>query len=557
MLESVQKHLGITPRAVQLTAAALLERRTIVEMETGEGKSLTVAMAAIAMATRGQRVFIATANDYLAARDAVELRPLYDSFGLRTGAVTSQLPRTARRPIYDGDVVYGTIRELGFDTLRDELAAHDDLHRDHRIVPRIQALVVDEADSVLIDEALTPLVINEVGEPVSESLAALFRWSEVFAKQLISGHDFVGHQPTGSIALTDDGIAKAIHRTTPIELREFSLTELLHSLERAIHVATRVLRDVHYIVKDDRVWLVDENTGRLADAKKMSGGIHQAIEAKEGLPLTATGPTAARMTIQELINRVPHLCGVTATAREDKRELRSVYGLSVSRLAPFTPSRRQRLRPYFFNNSREKQLGIVDETRQVIAAGRAVLIGTRTIDQSESLSGLMRGQGVVHVVLNARQSSEEATIVAQAGGPHRVTIATNMAGRGTDIRIAYEVRRAGGLHVIVSEPHAAARIDRQLAGRCGRQGDPGTVRHYFAADDAVLKLAAQGDSSSKQDVNRRWGQTALLWQIRRAQATIAKRHRAQRYQLAKIEAQLTDDMRELGLDPHLDRVGDV
>lgn len=547
---------GLSPREVQHRAAGLLEGRTIVEMDTGEGKTLTVAMAAIAIACRGQRVFVATANDYLATRDAAEMAPLFDGFGSNAGALTTTMDRDSRRRVYSCGIVYGTIRELGFDKLRDALAARHPSGDDGPMVPKFDSLVVDEADNVLIDEALTPLVISERVGSVSPSQTALYRWSAEQAKRLAPGTDFVEHTPTGRIALTENGIIQAMGCPMPPSMGELRMPEILHSLERSLEVATRFLRDVHYLVKDDQVLLVDEYSGRLAAAKKMSGGLHQAIEAKEGLPITPAARTAARMTIQELVNQTPHLCGVTATAQEDKTEFRSVYGLHVKRLPPHFPSQRKRLPSQFFANRQDKEWGIVLDVRKMIEAGRAVLIGTRTIEQSESLSSLLTEQRVAHVVLNARQSSEEASIIAQAGQRGRVTVATNMAGRGTDIRIADAVRTAGGLHVIVSEPHTAARIDRQLAGRCGRQGDPGTVSHFFSADDKVIEWASGRVTAGNAPlaIDNPFAQAKLLWQAKRAQARLGRVHRGMRFRLAQAEQQSAGDLRELGLDPHLDRV---
>jgi len=546
------KHFGITPRACQNQAADLLQRRVIIEMETGEGKTLTVAMAAIAMAIKGKRVFVATANDYLAMRDAVAMRPMFEGCGLRVDALSSGIDQTLRRQIYACDVVYGTIRELGFDTLRDELADRVREKSSAPLMPKFHSLIIDEADSVLIDEALTPLVIHGHGHEISPEKASLYEWSAVQANRFRPDNDYVVHPLSHAIALTEEGITKAIHASMPISMNGFRMADILNSLENAIDVATRCLRDVHYLVKDSQVMLVDEHSGRIADAKKLSGGLHQAIEAKERLPLTRSGKTIARMTIQELVNRTPHLSGVTATAYEERRELGQVYGLAVNRLSPHVPTRRSLLSTKVFAHHHEKLLGILSETRELVDANRAVLIGTKTIEQSEILSDMMHEQRLSHVVLNARQSSEEASIIALAGQSKRVTVATNMAGRGTDIRIAQDVRVAGGLHVIVSEPHLTSRIDRQLAGRCGRQGDPGTVRYYYSPDDKIL-AGSFGDNQTNP-LRRVLSDASLVREVKRAQDAIARRQREQRFQLAMIESQVVDDLGELGLNPHLDRL---
>jgi len=545
------QHLGITPRKTQTTAAALLQRRVIVEMETGEGKTLTVAMAAIAMATTGKRVYVATANDYLAARDAEAMNPLFEGYGLRASSLSSTLPREPRRSVYACEIIYGTIRELGFDSLRDELESRKNGSSASNLVPKSLSLIVDEADSVLIDEALSPLVINEVGFEQTAEKTMLYRWSAIQAAQMSIGRDYVIHSASNAIALTDQGIARIVRSLMPTEMAEFRMHDILNSLERAIDVASRYQRDAHYLIRNNQVMLIDSNTGRIASSKKLSSGLHQAIEAKERLPITNSGKTTARMSIQELVNRMPHLSGVTGTAFEERRELRTVYGLQVKRSYPHVPSRRIRLSTRVFADNHQKLIGIVNETRDLLFSGRAVLVGTQTIDQSERISRLMDDQGITHVVLNARQSSDEAGIVALAGQSKRVTVATNMAGRGTDIRISEDVREAGGLHVVVAEPHLIARIDRQLAGRCARQGDPGTVRHYLAPDDQLFKIASQ--QSYLKRFGRQVSRLEFVWRAIRSQRMIGRLQREHRYRLAASESQLAEDFEELSLSPHLDR----
>lgn len=551
-----EQHLGLQPRDCQLQAANRLSQRTIVEMDTGEGKTLAVAMSAIAHAMAGRWTFIATANDYLAARDAEIMRPLYLSFGLRCDAVVSSMPRDQRAIAYRSPIVYGTIRELGFDTLRDALDKRNRRAGDAPIVPALDALIVDEADSVLIDEATTPLVISEAGA-VNAPLASLFEWSAAQSKSMRPSIDFEFHESTGTVALTDIGSSRAIHQPMPPGFDEFGLIDILHAVERAVFVEQRLQRDVHYVLKDDRVVLVDEYTGRLAESKQMGGGLHQAIEAKERLSITPASRTIARMTIQELTLRAAHLSGITATAHEDRREFHSVYGMTFHRIPPHVPSKRRELPTLGFASGIDKHAAIISESQQMLASGRPVLIGTRTVAKSEALSRAMAKHNLDHELLNAAQSAREAEIISLAAQAPRITIATNMAGRGADIRLSEATRAAGGLHVIISEPHASPRIDRQLAGRCGRQGDPGTTRQYLAADDELLRQAV-GDHDIIIDPSIASSPTrAATWlsrKVKSAQSLVGKHQRNLRRQLAHGEAELRHDLETLGLDPYLDRI---
>jgi preprotein translocase subunit SecA len=340
----------------------------------------------------------------------------------------------------------------------------------------------------------------------------------------------------------------------PEVMGSLTTTDILHALERAIWVNESIHRDQHYVVKGGHIQLVDEYTGRKAGERNFSGGIHQAIQAREGLELTPESEPVARISVQDFVTKFKHLCGLTATAWEDRSELRTVYGLSVQRVATHQPSRRSILDPIVCRCRDEKWQRIGEETRSVIAAGRAVLIGTRTVDQSERLSELFRGLAIDHVVLNARNPKQEAPIIAAAGGSGQVTIATNMAGRGTDIQLESAVAEAGGLHVIVSEPHAAGRIDRQLIGRAARQGDAGTARVYASADDEILEqgFGQERTKQIRQTIANGVSDRSLLAKLKRAQQHVARNHRKERGRLTAHEASLADAMQLLGLDPHLD-----
>jgi len=547
------EQLQTRPRTNQWQAAEALSRRVVAEMETGEGKTLTVAMAAIAMACKGQRVFVATANDYLAQRDCTQMQPLFDGMQLKNATIQSSMDRGLRQTAYAKDIVYGTIREFGFDRLRDEQASRDNVKSSIPIVPPFDALIVDEADSVLIDEASTPLVLTASGAVSSITQADLFRWAAEFSQGLRLGSEFVSHASSYGFALSDQGIAKIIHAALPKTLNAFSMFDLQHAVERALRVANQYLRDVHYLVSENHIELIDDTTGRVTSAKKLGDGLHQALEAKERVSITSSGTVIARMTVQELVNQFAHLSGITATAWEDRGELVEVYGVSIKRFASTHQSRRKQLQSIALHDERSKTEALIRETADAMRSRRAVLIGTQTVQQSERLSVSLTQAGIDHVVLNARQSKEEAAVIACAGEAGRVTVATNMAGRGTDIRITDEVRRRGGLHVVIAQPHRLARIDRQLAGRCARQGDPGTVRQYFSSENLVDPTSGSLDNPTSVS---RINLARLPLAVGRIQRTHSRSLRKQRLYLASLEAQRERDMREIGLHPHLDCLSD-
>ena len=420
-------------------------------------------------------------------------------------------------------------------------------------------LIIDEADNVLIDEARTPMIISAPIRKMNEANAACYRWSAQHADDYRIDDDYVRLAENGQIALTDRGRRRAINAAMPPAMGSLTTTDILHALERAIWINTAIHCDHHYVVKDGRISLIDEFTGRTDGEKNFGGGIHQAIEAREGLELTVESEPVARLTVQDFVAKFKHVCGITATAWDDRHELRTVYGLTVRQVATHHPSRRKILEPVVCRSREEKWHRIVEETRFILQTRRAVLIGTRTVAQSEELSDLFRKSEIEHVILNARNPKHEAAIIADAGRCGRVTIATNMAGRGTDIRLDPTVAQAGGLHVIVSEPHAASRIDRQLIGRCARQGDPGTARIFTSPDDEILvqafghERAQQIRQFSSRGASDRW----LLAKLRQSQQKVSRHHRKERARLTAREASLADSMRQLGLDPYLDPLPEV
>ncbi len=557
--QSVSRRLAIELRPCQVIAATHLLGPSIAEMRTGEGKTLAVALASAHRAHQTRnRVLVVTANDYLARRDADWMSNIYQDLGLRVTAVTADSTSSAREVAYNADVTYGTLREFAFDFLKQSLAKRQGDPPTHSSSLPLDSLIIDEADSVLIDEARMPMVISAATGTLDDAAEACYRWSGDFARN-IRPIDYVVLPELQSVALTYDGRRRMLHSTMPPEMRSLSTTEILHAIERAIWVNVAIHSGVHYIVSDGGVFLVDELTGRKSDQRAFGGGIQQAVQAREGLRLTPESQPVARMTVQDFVHKFAHLSGITATAWEERSELRQVYGLSVQRVPSHVPSRRVTLPIQVAQSTAHKWDMIVQETKRSISAGRCVLVGTRTIDESERLSELFAAQEVEHQVLNARYPQREAAIIAAAGNrmpdglTGRVTIATNMAGRGTDIPLSPLVTSAGGLHVIAGQPHAARRIDRQLEGRSGRQGDPGTTRLFVGPEDDILVQAWGQPHADKIREHFQAGASEawLISRVFRAQRFLQRRHRHDRARIAAHEAGIMRSLKQLSLDPYL------
>ncbi|WP_186775450.1 preprotein translocase subunit SecA [Rubripirellula tenax] len=540
---AVLDKLGLSLRPSQITSGHHLLGRTIVELPTGEGKTIATVFPACAFARRGRKVWIATANDYLAHRDAQWMRPVYDQLGVGVVSIAATMSPSERSAAYESDVVYGTIRSFGFDFLRSQIASED---------WRGDVLIVDEADSILIDEARTPMVISSSGgstEPERNGAEeACFRWAANVASQLRIDVDFVWLEDRGQTALTTIGRRSALDSVMPPQMRSLTTTEILHAVERSIQANQTLFRDVHYVVEGDGICLVDEYTGRKSVDRTLGGGLHQAIQAREGLTITSSNCPIARITVMEFVDRFRHVCGLTATAWEDRQELKSVYGCDVQRVESECPSKQVRSTDRIFATADEKWKAIEGETVSMVSAGRAVLIGTRTIELSERLSEQFRRAGIEHQLLTARNHEAEASIVAEAGRPGRVTIATNLAGRGTDIQLTDDVRRAGGLHVIVSEPHASSRIDRQLMGRGARAGDPGTACLFASGEDEILAQAFGRDFSRRSAASVT--PASLARKLARAQRMVARQHRIERASSNASQQRLGEALRSLGMPPH-------
>jgi preprotein translocase subunit SecA len=504
--EAARRHTGMRHFPVQLLGGAAMMGGRLAEMQPGEGKTLTALLPAIAAGLMGHPVHIVTVNDYLARRDAEQLRPVYNALGLTTGLVEHEQEPQHRRQAYSCDVTYCSNKELVFDYLRDRLALGarrararlliDDLFktklagRSQRLLLRgLHFAIVDEADSVLVDEARTPLILSGVQEQ-TENDVELYETALDIARRLTCGEDFHVLASEKAIRLTGAGERLVADLTSGLRglwaIRR-ARDELVQQALSALHLFRR---DVQYIVADGKVQIVDEYTGRVMPDRSWERGIHQLIEAKEKCAITDRRQTLARITYQRFFRRYMHLCGMTGTAVETAGELRAVYGLRVLRIPTNRPLRRTNVGTRIFPSAELKWNAVVDSAKTATRQGRAVLIGTRSVDASERVGGLLAQAGLEPVILNARQDRQEAEIVARAGQPGRVTVATNMAGRGTDIHLHPTVREAGGLHVVLTEYHESGRIDRQLFGRAGRQGDPGSYESIVALDDELFQRFA-------------------------------------------------------------------
>ncbi len=573
--EAARRTIQMRHFDVQLLGGIAMFNRSIVEMQTGEGKTLTATLPMYLFALAGRGSHLATVNDYLAKRDADWMTPVYKALGLSVGVVQTQMPQPQRRKAYACDVTYGTAKEFGFDFLRDRLLlrrigeGQTDLlggmlggGRGETNEKPVQGncffALVDEADSILIDEARTPLIISALPTEEQKLEIECYKWSASVVKEFLEDEDYDYDHEKKTVEFTRQGRQKARVVLKPEAMDRVGMVNIYQYLERAILVEREYHLDRQYVVRDGEIVIVDEFTGRLAEGRKWREGIHQAVEAKQGVEVTVAAGQAARITIQDFFQRYDNLAGMTGTAMGSARELRRIYRCCVVPIPTNRPAIRQHLPDIVFGSADAKWLAVVEEVCRAHAEGRPILIGTRSIDKSELLSRMLVERGIEHQVLNAHRVAEEADIVARAGLKGRVTVSTNMAGRGTDIKLGKDVHELGGLHVICTEMHDSSRIDRQLIGRCGRQGDPGTYRQYLSLDDDLL-LAGFGP-----DKARRWkarGERpevsfdSLASLFRRAQRKIEARHFRQRRAMMYFEKERKKMQRQMGQDPYLDTAG--
>lgn len=498
--EGSRRALGMRHHNVQLVGGWALLQGMIAEMETGEGKTLVATLAACTAAAAGAAVHVITVNDYLAERDAKDNGPLFNFFNLKVGVVGQGLSPDQRRAQYASDVVYVSNKEVVFDYLKDRLATGDALATHYRLrklygadqqpnvlMRGLHVAIVDEADSILIDEARTPLIISETIK--DEHGGELYHTALERARRLVQGehYNITEHREVWLTTAGEQFMREVTADLTGVWTSTLWRHELL---QKALTALWCYHRDQHYIVQEGKIEIVDEFSGRVMPDRSWESGLHQMIEAKEGCEITGQRKTLSRMTYQRFLRRYLLLCGMTGTAAEVMPELRRVYDLEVFRIPTHLPSARKRLPNRCWTKSDDRWQAVTEHAAGLIQSGAAVLIGTRSVEASESLSERFKARGIEHFVLNARNDKKEAEIVAAAGEPGRITIATNMAGRGTDIKLAPEVKSGGGLHVMLTEFHESARVDRQLFGRCARQGQPGTVEAWVSLEDDLFNRYA-------------------------------------------------------------------
>ncbi|WP_432635066.1 preprotein translocase subunit SecA [Candidatus Avelusimicrobium sp.] len=508
---AAQRVIGLRPYDVQMLGGIVLHQGKIAEMGTGEGKTLVAVLPSYLNALTGKGVHVVTVNDYLARRDRQWMGPIHEFLGLTVGYISHDMDNADRREMYAKDITYVTNNELGFDYLRDNMV----INREDRVLRPLNYCIVDEVDSILIDEARTPLIISGPSEQSTDKYYIVNRLipslkvrmitekDEVKAKyegiNLDEGVDAIIDEKAHTATLTDTGIAKAEKFLNVPNLYNDVESEWVHHINQALRAHHLYERDVDYVVKDGEVIIVDEFTGRLMPGRRWSDGLHQAVEAKEGLQIKEENQTLATITFQNFFKLYKKLSGMTGTAMTEANEFWQIYKLDVVEIRPNRPSKRIDYPDLVYLTEREKFNAIVDEVEDLWKKGAPVLVGTRSIEKSEKLSHMLRAKGIPHQVLNAKYHEMEAQIISQAGRKGAVTIATNMAGRGTDIVLGGnpankqeqdEVVALGGLHVIGSERHESRRIDNQLRGRCARQGDPGCSRFYISLDDELMRLFA-------------------------------------------------------------------
>lgn len=554
--EIAGRHLSMRHFDVQLIGGWVMVKGMIAEMDTGEGKTLTATLPACTAAMAGVPVHVVTVNDYLVKRDAELMGPVYQALGLSVGTITENMDFAARRAAYACDITYCSNKQLTFDYLKDRLVLGRNSSRLHLQLNNLYAeqhvksarlllrglcfAIVDEADSVLIDESRTPLILSREKQSLQQLL--VYQQALQIAEQLKAGKDFLINHRNHALELTESGILRVEKMVEPLSgiwssgrrSRELVLQGL-----SALHL---FLKDIHYLVKDGKVLIIDEFTGRVMADRSWEKGLHQMIETKEGCAMSDQKETIARISYQTFFQRYLHLAGMTGTAQEVRQELFSVYRIPVIRIPPNKGIQKKQLPTKYYVTAQKKWEGIVQRISEIHQQGRPVLVGTRSVEASEYLGQLLYARGLPHHVLNARQDADEASIVQNAGTRGGITVATNMAGRGTDIKLAPGINELGGLHVIVSECHEARRIDRQLFGRCGRQGDQGSYEMVLSLEDEIVKkygsswlVKALRKMGKRNSSGYRWLAHALFT---RTQTRAERHHAAIRAALLQMDLNL-------------------
>ncbi|MEK5483860.1 MULTISPECIES: preprotein translocase subunit SecA [unclassified Viridibacillus] len=477
--EGARRVLGMFPFRVQLMGGATLHEGNIAEMKTGEGKTLTSTLPVYLNAITGKGVHVITVNEYLASRDAAEMGRLYEFLGLTVGLNLNSLSKDEKREAYNCDITYSTNNELGFDYLRDNMV----LYKEERVQRPLYYAVIDEIDSILIDEARTPLIISgQAGKS-----AQLYKQSNAFVRTLKIEEDYTYEEQTKGVTLTEKGIEKAESAFNIDNLFDLTHVGLNHAINQSLKAHASMHLDVDYVVQDGEIVIVDSFTGRLMDGRRYSDGLHQAIEAKEGLEIQNESMTMATITFQNYFRMYEKLSGMTGTAKTEEEEFRNIYNMQVVTIPTNKPIARDDRPDLIYASMKGKFEAVADDIAERHKNQQPVLVGTVAIETSELISNLLTKRGIPHEVLNAKNHEREAEIIAEAGSKGSVTIATNMAGRGTDIKLADGVLDIGGLAVIGTERHESRRIDNQLRGRAGRQGDPGVTQFYLSLEDELMR----------------------------------------------------------------------
>ncbi|MSR56889.1 MAG: translocase [Planctomycetaceae bacterium] len=555
--QASRRTLGMTYYPVQVMGAVALFDGGIVEMQTGEGKTLTALMPAFLRALPGKGCHVVTVNDYLAGRDADWSRPAFELLGLSVGCIQTPMQPEKRKREYTCDITYATAKELGFDFLRDRLREDaDGQPGGEGVVQRgTYFALIDEADSILIDEARTPLIIA-VTQRTEPKMVDLYRWGSRAAGHLERDSDYQFDPQRRNAWLTVAGCRKVLLMSMPASLKSIDTEQIYRQVERGLIAFHGFALDRDYVVVEDEIVIVDESTGRMMDGRKWQEGLHQAIEAKELLPISPKTQSAAQVTAQRFFRQYAHLAGMTGTAFQVASELGRTYGLKVTVIPTHRPCLRKGIDPRIFATREAKLHAVAAEIARLVVDGRAVLVGTPSVEASERLSVLLGELSVEHQILNARHHKIEAEIVSQAGQAGRVTIATNMAGRGTDIKLDPEVAENGGLHVIATEMHSSIRIDRQLIGRCARQGDRGTYQFFLSLEDELLlclpparlaEIQARAGPEGRGELSPNW-----LALFKKTQRLLERQHARQRRDMLKAEQKRTETYQKMGLDPYLE-----
>lgn len=569
---AIRRLFGYQLFDVQLAAGIVMHFGGLVELATGEGKTLCAVSPAFVNALLGKGVHVTTVNDYLAKRDADEMGPVYNMLGLTVGCIQQKMEDADRIAAYKCDVTYGTAAEFGFDFLRDRLKLRGgqasvapfwtpwvsgaSARPDPRVQRELYYAIVDEADSIFIDEARTPLIIANPTRDATPEEQVVYKWADSVAASMKHGEHFKLDIKKDKIELTEAGKQMARYANPPTGQHAQATDKLHEQLEKSLQARYRFRKDQHYMISDKgKIVIIDEGTGRPMPDRHWRDGLHQAVEAKEGVQITMASEHAAQVTFQNFYRIYKKLAGMSGTLMPNFYELHKVYRRWTTRIPTNRPVIRKNLPDIVFPTEAKKFEAVVKQVQAMVEIGRPVLIGTRTVDKSEKLSKLLHQAGIEHEVLNARQDQREAEIVAQAGQPGRVTVATNMAGRGTDIKLGEGVGAKGGLHVIGLERHEAERIDRQLIGRAGRQGDKGSGQFFLSLEDQLL----EGLGVRKQEELAKLGRSGAVrpWNMfrrlfRKAQRRIERKHYKQRLDLMNYDKQRQEMMQDLGADAYVD-----